>query len=314
MYATVLVACRNGERYLADTLQAVLAQGFDRPWEIVLADNGSTDGSRRIFEDFAARHPARIMRVVDASQRPGKSHALNLGVAAAAGRAIVLCDADDVPAPGWLAAMGAALERHDFVSACMELDRLNDGPAGCYRPVPSNTWRLPFAPFSLCTAGATMGFTRRLFDAVGGFSVEFQPEDDEFCIRADLAGFRLQVVPEAVVHYRLRRDPAAIFRQAYQYSRCDVQIAKRYRGYGPAQRMPWRRLGREMRSVARLWLRLRLASGPRDPAHEAQLSWRMGAVAGQLAGVLHHRAPPSRGLPPPEPARPVHEGAAARTA
>ena len=49
------------------------------------------------------------MKVVDASARPGKSAAMNVGVAAASAPAIVVCDSDDVPAPGWLRAMGEAL-------------------------------------------------------------------------------------------------------------------------------------------------------------------------------------------------------------
>lgn len=296
MQASVVMACRNGAAHLAETLEAVCAQVWDRPWEIVFADNGSTDGSRAIFAAAVARHPGLAMRVVDAGERPGKSHALNRGVVMAAGRSIVLCDADDVPAPGWLAAMAGALETHDFVSARNEVERLNDGPLGRYQDVPHSTWELPFAPFALCTAGATMGFTRRLFDAVGGFDPAFQPEDDEFCIRAHLAGFELHVVSAAVVHYRLRDDLGAIFRQAYQYSRTDVQVARAYRGTGPGQRRAWRRLVREAFDLGARYCDLALQDG--DPTEAARLRWRLGAVAGQITGVVRYRAAPTTGRPP----------------
>lgn len=296
---SVVIACRNGAAYLAETLDAVLAQDWNQPWEVVFADNGSTDASLRIFEAAAARHPHIPMCSVDAGQRPGKSHALNRGIAAAAGRAIVLCDADDIPAPGWLAAMGAALAQHDIVSARNELTRLNSGPTGIYRGVPDSTWVLPYPPFARCTAGATMGFTRRLFDAVGGFDPAFQPEDDEFCIRAHLRGFTMHPVPDAVVHYRLRRDLDAIYRQAYQYSITDVQIAKAYRATGPAQRQRWRRLFGESARVMWEYCGLRLRRGAVCPAAEARLRWRLGAVAGQVAGVVKYRAAPTTGRPPP---------------
>lgn len=298
MQVSVVMACRNGAAHLAETLEAVCAQAWDRPWEIVLADNGSTDDSRAIFEAATARHPERVMRVIDAGQRPGKSHALNCGVAASGGRAIVLCDADDVPAPGWLAAMGTALETHDFVSARNEVERLNTGPLGRYREVPHSTWELPFAPFALCTAGATMGFTRRLFDAVGGFDPGFQPEDDEFCIRAHLAGFELHVVREAVMHYRLRDDLGAIFRQAYQYSQTDVQIARAYRDTGPGQRRAWRRLVREALDLGVRYCGRGLRGG--DLLEAARLRWRLGALAGQVTGVVKYRAAPTTGRPPPD--------------
>jgi glycosyltransferase involved in cell wall biosynthesis len=297
---SVVMACRNGAAHLEAALEAVLGQRWDgdAPWELVFADNGSSDGSRAIFEACAARHPGVPARGVDAGARPGKSFALNRGIAAAAGRSIVLADADDIVAPGWLSAMGAALERHDFVAACNELSRLNGGPAGGYRAVPASTWVLPFAPFARCTAGATMGFTRALYAAVGGFDPRFQPEDDEFCIRAHLAGFALVTVPGAVVHYRLRRDPRAIYAQARQYSRTEVQVAAAYRDTGPPQRGPWRGLAREALAVARGYAGRALRPGRADPAAAARLAWRLGVVAGQLDGVLRHRAAPTLGRPP----------------
>jgi cellulose synthase/poly-beta-1,6-N-acetylglucosamine synthase-like glycosyltransferase len=291
--ASVVIACRNAANLLPETLEAVVAQGWREPWEIILADNGSTDDSLAIFRAVAARTPGVPMRSVDASARPGKSFALNRGIAAAEGRSILVCDADDVPAPGWLAAMGTALETHDFVSARVELRRLNASPYGIYRPVAESTWVLGFAPFALCTAGATMGFNRGVFDALGGFSEEVQPEDDEFCIRAHLAGYRLVTVPEAVVHYRMRTDLRSIYAQAFQYSRTHVQNAKRYRPLGPRPARPWRIIGREVYDVARGYAKQRLK--PRGPEVEAKLRWRMGWLAGQFAGVVRFFTPPTMG-------------------
>ena len=106
---SVIIACRNGAATLGETLEGLVAQRWDRPWEIVLADNGSTDGSAALFRAVAAAHPECRMRVVDASGRPGKPFALNTGIAAARAPALAFCDADDVPGEGWLAAMGKAL-------------------------------------------------------------------------------------------------------------------------------------------------------------------------------------------------------------
>ncbi len=294
--ASVVIACRNGAAFLPETLDALLAQAWDKPWEIVFADNGSTDASLEIFHAYAAHNPQIAMRSVDAGAEAGKSFALNCAIAAAKSEAIVICDADDIPAPGWLAAMGDALAEHEFVAARFEGAVLNTGPTGVYRHLPVSTWDLPFAPFSRCTGGGVMGFSRRLFDAVGGFATAFKAEDDEFCIRAHLAGFTLHEVPEAVLHYRLRTDLRSIFAQAFLYSTTEVQIAKTYRAFGPAQRRPWRKLVRQVLEVAQEYLRLRLR--PMGVAEEAQLRWRMGAVAGQIAGVLRHMAPPTTGLPP----------------
>jgi GT2 family glycosyltransferase len=222
-----------------------------------------------------------------------------------------MVDADDVPALGWLAAMAEALALHDFVAARNEINRLNDGPAGLYRQVrEEGIWTLRFAPYGLCTAGATMGMTRRLFDAVGGFDPEFQPEDTEFCIRAHLAGFTLQPVPGAVVHYRFRTDPDGIYRQSFSYARTDVKIARTYARTGPAQDDRWRLLARGLRKNLRAYLAWRIGKGPRSAAEVAAMHWRLGKYTGQAAGVLRYWSPPTCGTPPervavlPAPARP----------
>lgn len=306
--ASVIMACRNGEPHLREALESVAAQVWDRPWEFIFVDNGSTDTSLATFAEVAARHPHVPMRTVDASDRAGKSHALNRGVAEARSDVLVMVDADDVPAAGWLAAMAEALTRHDFVAARNEVHRLNDGPAGLYRQVrEEGLWHLRFAPYGLCTAGATMGMTRRLFDAVGGFDPDFQPEDTEFCIRAHLAGFTLQPVPGAVVHYRFRSDLEGIYRQSYSYARTDVKIAGAYADTGPAQRDRWRLLARGLRKNLRAYVAWRLGRGPRGAAEVAAMHWRLGKFMGQAAGVLRYRSPPTCGVPPePLAPSPVH--------
>ena len=96
---SVIIACLNGAETLPETLASLAAQAWDRPWEILLADNGSTDASVEVFARFARAHPGLRMRVVDAGGQKGKSYALNLAIRAAAGRAILFCDADDTVAP-----------------------------------------------------------------------------------------------------------------------------------------------------------------------------------------------------------------------
>ena len=299
MDASVIIACRDGGRHLRETLEAVTAQRWDRPWEIVLADNGSTDDSVAIFRECAARAPGVPMKVVDASARPGKSAAMNVAVAAASAPAIVVCDSDDVPAPGWLRAMGEALRDHDLVAARAELGRLNHGPLGVYRSIPGDgVYRLPFPPYCESMAGALMGFTKRLHAAVGGFNPDIPIEDDEFCIRAHLAGFRITRVPAAVVHYRLRQELPAVFAQSRRYAELDVALAKAYRHTAPGQVGAWGGLYRKARRAAGRYWRLRLQGRSRDIGEEARLQLELGSLAGQVVGVVKYRARPTVGRPP----------------
>src|SRR5204862_175427 len=77
---SVLIPVRNAARLLPDQLNALAAQDYDGPWEVVVADNGSSDGSASVARRLAGRLPS--LRVVDASGRRGAGPARNAGAAA----------------------------------------------------------------------------------------------------------------------------------------------------------------------------------------------------------------------------------------
>src|SRR5204862_5354000 len=117
-----------------DQLSALSRQDYTGAGELVVADNGSNDGSHAIVANWSTR--LRNLRVVDASQRRGCAAADNIGAAAARGSALVFCDQDDVVQPGWLAAMAEALHSHDLVAGRNEFGMLDDGaPPVSVRPV-----------------------------------------------------------------------------------------------------------------------------------------------------------------------------------
>ena len=114
--------CWNTARFIGTQLEALARQKVDDPWEVIMADNGSSDDSRRIAEAFAAKLP---LRIVDASQRRGAAHARNFGVLKAIGDVVVFCDSDDEVGEGFLAAMGRALRQHELVACRFDFARLN---------------------------------------------------------------------------------------------------------------------------------------------------------------------------------------------
>jgi glycosyltransferase involved in cell wall biosynthesis len=292
---SVVIPCFNGAATLAETLDGLVAQVWDRPWEIVLADNGSSDGSVALFQDYARRHPALPMRVIDASDRRGQPHALNTGARAARGQAIAFCDADDVPAPGWLAAMGAALDAHDFVAARMDIETLNPGWMREYRhnAQVSGLETLPFPPYCPHAGGGTLGLRRAVFDAVGEFDHGFPAlHDTDFCIRAQLSGYALQYAPAAVMRIRFRPELAAIYRQAYTYAKFAVLLAKRYRTSGAPPRGRWGRFARSWTALGRWYLSKAVLRRPSDLANEARFRRSLGREWGRLTGVLAYRVPP----------------------
>jgi glycosyltransferase involved in cell wall biosynthesis len=76
-------------------------------WELLVVDNGSTDGTDLVIDTFAGRLPLRKLR----EDRPGKSFALNHAVAGARGAYLVFTDDDVLVGPNWLAAYAAAFQQ-----------------------------------------------------------------------------------------------------------------------------------------------------------------------------------------------------------
>src|SRR2546426_10667200 len=84
-----IVPVFNGERYLHETLNSILAQTY-RPLEIIVADDGSTDGTRTIVASYGQQ--VRYLWQLNA----GPAAARNLGLTAAKGEFIAFLDADDL--------------------------------------------------------------------------------------------------------------------------------------------------------------------------------------------------------------------------
>ena len=96
--ATVVVPVYNGLPLVLDQLAALARQQFDLCWEVVLADNGSTDELLR--RPLHWRTNFHRLRIVDASSVRGPAHARNSGASVARGDLLLFCDADDVADPG----------------------------------------------------------------------------------------------------------------------------------------------------------------------------------------------------------------------
>ena len=224
---SVVIPCRNDAEVLRHQLDA-LSHQTRPPGEIVIADNGSTDDLAAVVSSFG-RLPIRI---VDASARRGRAFACNVGAAAAGSSQLLFVDADDVVDLGYVAAMADALERVPFAAARLDIELLNDPPARCYRRPPQveglGQGHRPFA------YGCSMGIRHDAFDRIGGFDADMSGagEDIDFCYRAAALGITPTFVPDAVVHYRLRRGLRSICRQALAYGAGDAEVYRRHSAAG----------------------------------------------------------------------------------
>ena len=277
---SVVLPCYNGGDLLALQLDAVAAQVSDEPWELVFVDNASTDGSAEMARSYQDR--IANLRVIDASAEQGQPYALNTGIRAAKGSRIILCDADDEVAPGWLRAMAAALRDHPLVASRMDQRKLN--PAWLQSNMQWDTlqhlWYHPFSPHG---AGATLGFKKSLFEQIGAFEYSLPYlHDTEFCIQAHLRGINMHLVTGAVVHYRRRTSLKAHLRQSRNYAVYNTILARRHQPAGGGVSAIWAEFMGDWFRMLPLLRRIR--SRPR----RYQLAWMYGRQLGRLEGVLKH--------------------------
>lgn len=280
---SVVIPCYNDADVLPEQLDALARQEWNRSWEVVIADNGSTDGSREVAETYRDRLPR--LRIVDASDRKGPAHARNVGAREARGELLVFVDADDVVAPGWLAALGEALERVSFVASRHDFEELNEPLIQRTRRNKQDRGLQPYKspPFYPHASGSGLGIRREIHEQVGGFDETLTNlQDTDYCWRVQLAGTELHFVEDAVVHYRFRESLRGIYTQGMNYGEHNVLLYKRYRDLG-MPRASWK-------SGVKGWIRL-ARSTPDLLDREKRLRWirQLGWRLGRLKGCLKYR-------------------------
>lgn len=105
---SVIVPIYNAEKTLARCLNSLVAQTYEN-LEFLLVDDGSTDGSKSICEDYCAR--CRFFRLIS-KENGGPSSARNTGIDQSSGKYIYFVDSDDYIEPETIAIMVKAAEEH----------------------------------------------------------------------------------------------------------------------------------------------------------------------------------------------------------
>lgn len=181
---SVVIPVWNGERYLAEALRSVMAQTF-RSFEVLVIDDGSTDGSVAIARQFDV-HPI-------SQENAGTSAARNHGIELARGEFVAFLDQDDRWTPDKLAVQVRQLDDHkdwDGVSSRVRMwvDE-TAGPGVEHQPV--------------CLLGAML-LRRSVFEQVGSFDpTDIWTSESEWFARVLNGGATIVMTPETLYEKRL---------------------------------------------------------------------------------------------------------------
>jgi glycosyltransferase involved in cell wall biosynthesis len=312
MKLSVIIPCLNSAETISDQLEALASQHWSEPWEVIIADNGSTDGTIAIAEQYRSR--LSNLRIVDASAFQGTSYAINAGVRAAAAESIAFCDADDEIAPGWVAAIGDALSSYDFVASRFDFQKLNEPwviearPCGQQHGL-QRLWYPPYLPFA---GGCGIGTKKAIHDAVGGYDETLTyVHDTDYCVKIQMTGVKLHFVSDALIHIRCRDTFKNIFSQARSWAEYNIVLYKRYQMLTNIKNEgAWRRYAFGWKQLSLLFLKwtatliltplymtgrqdllLRLPR-KRSKGDIGRIIWQLGWHIGLLEGSIKHRTAP----------------------
>ncbi|MBV7340100.1 glycosyltransferase family 2 protein [Chloroflexi bacterium TSY] len=231
----------NAKKYLAEAIESVLAQTYDN-WELFLVDDGSTDGSTAIAQDYARQHSHKVFYLEHENhQNRGKNASRNLGVAQAQGKYIALLDGDDVWLPDKLAEQVAILEQMPeagmlygrtqlWVSWTGDVEKLEQDSFSDLGVAP-DTLVQPPRLLMLLLEGITQTPTtcnailrKSVFDEIGGFDEDYHDifEDQIFFAKVELA-YPVFVADNVWAKYR--QHPESSFAQ-YSEARIKDRIIR----------------------------------------------------------------------------------------
>jgi GT2 family glycosyltransferase len=237
-FVSVIVCSYNGGQTLAACLESLTKLNYP-DYEVILVDDGSTDNTAAIAEQFP--HVRYIYQ-----QNHGLSRARNTGAAAAKGEVFAYTDSDCMADADWLYYLIGTLVSGEYA-----------GVGGPNVPPPAQNW------IQACVAGApggpshvlltdtiaehipgcNMAFYRWAFENIGGFDAEYHKagDDVDFCWRLQQAGCVIAFSPTAIVWHHRRFTLRAFLKQQEGYGEAESLLRfKHLIFFGPTGSAKWR--------------------------------------------------------------------------
>ena len=254
---SVVVPVLNGAATIRETLGALSTQEASASWEVVVADNGSTDDTRDIVRASVSSFPVPI-HLVDASASRGAAFACNAGVLAASGECIAFCASDDRVGEGWVSsALDSLAEAQAVGGPLRELRTPHDPSAPVLR---HSVERSGVSGLPLLIGTGNFAMYRELFISLGGLDISMRRyggEDNELSVRLMQAQVYPAVNENMVLYFRQTTSFLQSLRKVYSAALAEVDIWRRHRDLFAAENSPqWtrgaiRRLPKELVSTVR---------------------------------------------------------------
>ena len=231
---SIIVVNLNREAFLKECLASVQAQDC-RNWELIVVDNGSTDGSRAFLREYP--HP---IKTVFLERNTGFTGGNIAGLRQADGDFIALVNNDAVLAPDWVSQHMAAMEANPRAGTTASkiisyrdrerLDCAGDGMTTSARGYKLGEGHAPASRdeprWVFGASAAAVLYRRRMLDEVGFLDPQFyfNCEDTDLGFRAQLMGWPCLYVPGAVAHHHINASVDLLGGKAVYYWSRNVEL------------------------------------------------------------------------------------------
>jgi glycosyltransferase involved in cell wall biosynthesis len=218
---SVVIPCYNAELFLRETVESALRQDYPDV-EIVLVDDGSTDGTANLIRSFRSQVRAEF------GPNRGPSAARNRGTALATGSFIQYLDADDLLLPGAIRKRVQALAASGADVAYSDWQRLEEQAGGLFSPgevVSRTIEEVHPDPEIACFSDfwappAALLYRRSIVDRIGSWNESLPViQDARFLLDAALHGARFVHVSGVGAYYRVHRGPSVSRRDPVRFVR-----------------------------------------------------------------------------------------------
>jgi glycosyltransferase involved in cell wall biosynthesis len=247
---SVIVPVYNTAKYVAETLDSILAQTF-QDYEIICINDGSTDDSLSILEKYAARD--KRIKIID-QKNQGICHARNNAIAAARGKYIYPLDSDDKIAPTCLQELHRTITTTDAALICTD---------GVLFGVKTGDWVLPEPTrWNMYTGKNAIHnssmYEKKYWEKFGGYYKGLNNlvlEDFDFWLNFVDAGLKFTRIQKPLFFYRIKNgdesrnskchSDADIFKRARRIIRRRHPKMRLYRLVGRLPRFFWRNVAKD---------------------------------------------------------------------
>lgn len=229
MFFSIIIPLYNRPQEIKELLESLTLQTYHN-FEVLVIEDGSVNDAEAIVNTFTDKLNLRYFK----KQNEGQGFARNFGFERAKGDYFVIFDSDCLIPPNYLRIVNDSLAKN-------YLDAYG-GPDGAHESFTPTQKAISYSMTSPFTTGGirgnkkgigqfhprsfNMGVSRQAWEKAGGFIITRLGEDIEYSIRIHSLGFKIGLIPDAIVYHKRRTNFYQFYKQLHFFGRARINISK----------------------------------------------------------------------------------------